>query len=104
MDRKPQLQKGKRCLRTYCSPVRLGSVCSSDMSPTSALWQPMRSEEQGAREKKEGGSGAGWAQRRRRWHTNRSQRPGLDESNNRGVGEKGRVSQAGAERFKFRGS
>lgn len=59
VDRKPQLTKGKRCSRTYCSPVRLGSVCSSDMSPTSVLWQPMRSEEQGAREKKEGGGGVG---------------------------------------------
>lgn len=55
VDRKLQLTKGKRCLRTYCSPVRLGSECSSDMSPTSALRQPMRSKEQGAREKKRGG-------------------------------------------------
>lgn len=59
VDRKPQLTRGKRCSRTYCSPVRLGSECSSDRSPTSALRQPMRSEEQGARGKKEGGGVGG---------------------------------------------
>lgn len=48
---KRQDKKRKKCLRTYCSLVQLGSLCSLDMKrPTSVLWQAMRSKVQRARD------------------------------------------------------
>lgn len=93
-ERNRSIKKG--CLRTYCSLVRLGSVCFPDMtSPASVLWQAMRGVEQGAgdRGKRSGGGRRG---------TNRSQRPRI-KSDTR-TREKDQVSKVGAERLNFQES
>lgn len=98
----PKDKREKKCLRTYCSLVRLGSVCSPDMkSPTSALWRAMRGEEQGARDKR--GEKRDVARR----STGHKQEPEVEDQTRKatqGPREKDQVSQAGAERLKFQES
>lgn len=93
---KPQNKK-RKCLRTYCSLVQLGSVCSPDMtSPASVLWQAMRGEEQGASDRGE----ETW----RRGAQTGAKGQGSNKKSDTRTREKDQVSQAGAERLKFQES
>lgn len=96
---KPQHKK-RKCLRTYCSLVRTGSVCSPDMmSPTSVLWQAMRGEEQ--RSKWQGGRDVA---QRSTAHKQGQKGQGSNKKSDTRTREKDQVSQAGAERLKFQES
>lgn len=99
-DKRGEKQHKKGCLRTYCSLVRLGSVCFPDMtSPASVLWQAMRGMEQGAGDRGE-----------EKWHVevDRAQTGAKGQGSNKKsdtrTREKDQVSQAGAERLHFQES